>query len=76
MCSDRSGTSPGPFAGEGGKNQKKFIQQKLCVSQRTGGGGGSIILVEPSANRRQVRMVYRGGGGANQDMESVAWISM
>ena len=63
MCLQKPSAMPGPFVGEGGKNQKKFIQQKLCVSRKAGGGGGSLGLVKPSTIRRQAGILDRGGGG-------------
>ena len=46
--------------------KKKYTQQKLCASRKTGGGRGSNSLFEPSVKRRQERIGDRGGGGGNE----------
>ena len=52
LCSNRPSTSPGTFAGGGGDKIKKgYIQQTLCVSQKTGGGSISLVNHRPIRNK-------------------------
>ena len=59
MCADRPSTLAGPI----GTSKKKYIQTKLCVSQKTGRGRGRLSLVERSTNKKQVQTRDKDSGG-------------